>query len=143
MGYQDITLYHLKFEKRDGLEVTVEGLSTGDMLAAMSLMAGMPTQAEAAKADAAKGLTPEMAAAIEQMMAMLAGALDSWNVEDRKGEPVPLTLDGLKSLKMTLVMDIINAWMSAQTGPDPTSPPGSSDGATAADIPMTPMSPGS
>jgi hypothetical protein len=141
MGYQDITLYRLKFENRDGLEVTVEGLSTGDMLGLMDLMAKLPDGT-----GKAKGLTPEMRPVIESMMETLAGALDEWNIEDRKGQPVPLTLDGLKSLKLELVMDVITAWINAQATVDPTSPPGSGDGGTAAgltesSIPMT--SPGS
>ena len=143
MGYQDITLYHLKFEKRDGLEVTAEGLSTGDLLDTMGLASQIPAGAEA------KGLAdPAMKAAMESLMATLAGALESWNVEDRKGDPVPCTLAGIKSLKLGLVMDIITAWISAQTEPDPTSPPGSSGGGTTADpleasIPMEAASPGS
>ena len=65
--------------------------------------------------------------------------------QPRKGEPVPCTLAGVRSLKLGLVMDIITAWISAQTEPDPTSPPPSGGGGMEALTPMTPLtgSPGS
>lgn len=134
MGYQDIDRYVLKFEDRDGLEVTVDGISTGDLLD----VAGWAAQVKDSK-DAAGNLD-----AVGKLMGMLATALVEWNVEDRHGKPVPVTLAGLRSLKLTLVMDIVNAWMAAQTQVDEDLGKGSDSGPGSGlerSIPMEPRSP--
>lgn len=139
MGYQDVTLYHLVFEGRDGLEVTAEGLSTGDLLDLMETAAKLgPDPAAAAK------LNAEARPVIEGLMGTLAGALTEWNIEDRHGKPVPATLAGLKSLNLSLVMDIITAWMAAQNGVDDDLGKDSGSGGNSdleQSIPMEPLSP--
>ncbi|HEV2375865.1 MAG TPA: hypothetical protein VGS19_27320 [Streptosporangiaceae bacterium] len=138
MGYQDVTLYKLVFEGRDGLEVTAEGLNTGDLFDLMELAGSLPDDVTKVKLDA------ETRNAVMKLMTTLADALDSWNVEDRKGQPVPATLDGLKTQNLGLVMDIIGAWIGAQTGVSDDLGKDSSSGPTSAlerSLPMAPPSP--
>jgi hypothetical protein len=135
VGYQDVTLYKLVFEGRDGLEVTVEGLNTGALLDLMDTAELLPSDPAAVKLDTGSR------AAVEKLMAALAGALVSWNVEDRAGQPVPATVEGLKSLNLGLVMDIIGAWIKAQTAVDDDLGKGSGSTGTSAPAPSIPMAP--
>lgn len=54
--------------------------------------------------------------AFRHMAATFAYALDSWNVEDDDGQPVPADLDGLMSLTPQFVNAVIAAWAAAQAG---------------------------
>lgn len=138
MGYQDVTVYKLKFEDRDGLEVSAAGLSAGDLFDLMDLAAKVPQDAAGAKLDA------ETRHIVETMMETLAASLTAWNVEDLQGRPVPLTVAGLKSQKLGLVMDILTAWMSAQNDVDESLGKGSASSATSGlerSLPMEPLSP--
>jgi hypothetical protein len=110
MGYQDVDLYKLHFEDRPGLEVTAEGLTTDDLFAVMELSGKLQ--------DGTDLTDPAVKEALQVMMKMLAGALAGWNVEDRNGQPVPATLEGVRSQKLGLVMDIVLAWVQAQTDVD-------------------------
>ncbi len=137
MGYQDIDVYRLKFEGRDGLEVSVEGLSSGALLDLMDTVAGIGDDPKAAALDA---VSRPM---VEALMSTLADSLVEWNVEDRDSHPVPMTLAGLKSLKLGLVMDVVTAWIGAQTGVDDDLGKDLSSGAASAleqSIPMEPLS---
>jgi hypothetical protein len=138
MGYQDVDLYKLVFEDRPGLEVTAEGVSTGDLFEVMDVAGAIPEASKDAKLD------PESKKALIGVLGQLAGALEEWNVEDRHGEPVPMTVAGLLSLKPKLMMDILTAWISAQTNVDDDLGKGSGSGGTSAleqSIPMEPRSP--
>lgn len=138
MGYQDVDVYKLTFEGRDGLEVSVEGLNTGELLDLMDSVAVLGDDPAAAKLDGSSRPV------IEKLIGTLAGSLVEWNVEDRNGNPVPMTAAGLKSLKLGLVMDMITAWIGAQTGPGEDL--GKESGSTPSSgqeqsIPMEPLSP--
>ncbi len=135
MGYQDVDVYKLKFEGRDGLEVTVEGLSTGELFTLIDLSDSMPASGAIQPGD------PATRKALTTMMETLAASLVEWNVEDRTGQPVPLTLDGVKSLKIGLVLDIVMAWVTAQTQVDDGLGKDSSSGGTSAPAPSLPMAP--
>jgi len=138
VGYQDVTLYKLKFEGRDGLEVTAAGLSTGDLLDLMDLVAKIPDDRSQLKLD---GDTRHV---LESLMETLAENLVEWNIEDRKGQPVPTSFAGVKSLKPALVMDIVTAWMGAQNDVDDDLGKDSGSGATSElerSLTMEPRSP--
>lgn len=98
----------------EGLEVTMDAVSTGTVLDIMEHF------------DAAKTGDPKA------MMALLAGfstALEAWNVEDRKtGEPVPATLEGLRTLDFALAMAVIGAWIGSVSEAPPPLPSSSGSG---------------
>lgn len=102
--------YRLKFStpEMDGFEVVARSLNTGKFL-----------EFQAAQAQQAAG-GEKAASATEQMLEMLAASLISWNAEDEEGQPIPTTMDGLKTLDLDFNMEIIRAWMDAINGvPDP------------------------
>lgn len=51
---------------------------------------------------------------LRSVLPKFASILESWNVE-RKGEPVPATLEGLESLGAAMVVDVIKAWLTGAT----------------------------
>lgn len=58
------------------------------------------------------------AEAAQQLFAMFAEkALESWNLEEEDGTPIPATSEGVLSLETALVMRIIRAWMGSVTNP--------------------------
>ena len=61
------------------------------------------------------------AAAFRHVAATLGYALESWNVEDGDGHPVPADMDGLLSQDPRFVSAVIGAWIAAVYG---TPPPG-------------------
>ena len=136
MGYENVTHYKLKFEERPGLEVTVEELSIGDLLEVTEMTAKIPDKAGGQ-------LDPESSKALRSLMETLADNLVEWNVE-RRGEPLPADLAGVMRCGAGLVMDIITAWVKAQSGPDDDLGKGSGSGATSdleRSLPMEPRSP--
>jgi hypothetical protein len=120
MGYVDEeTVYNLTFAdgKRQGLKVQATSVSTGELLELMKLAVRVRESKDAAGSqskDAAGSLE-----VVEQLLAGFAEALVSWNIEtkvDGEAQPVPATLAGLKSRKLDLVMEIIEAWIEAVSG---------------------------
>lgn len=107
----------------EGLEVTIDSVSIGlmtDMLEAYSLIgSGQLGKDELAKA----------APLLARLFGGFAGVLESWNVT-RKGEPVPATLDGVRSLDMMFVLDIIGAWITGTTSAGDDLGKGSASGMT-------------
>jgi len=104
----------------EGLEVTVDAVSTGLMLDIL----------EHYEAVAAEGVTMAQARpAIQALFEGFSSVLESWNVT-RKGEPVPATLEGIRSLDITFVMKVIEAWISGTTSAPPELGKGSSSGGT-------------
>ena len=60
-------------------------------------------------------VTPQEAAElIEALVGGFASVLEEWNAE-RKGAPVPATVEGVRSLGPTFVMGIIGAWVTGKT----------------------------
>jgi hypothetical protein len=82
----------------EGLEITVRPVP-------MSVM--LDTAAAVASGDLA---------AFRHMTATLGYALESWNVEDDDGHPVPADLDGLMSQDPRFVTAVITAWTAAVHG---------------------------
>ena len=106
----------------EGLEVTMDSVSTGTVLDIME------------KFEAAKNGDP---AAMIVLLDGFAKALEAWNIEDRKtGDPVPATLDGLRTLDFTLAMAIIGAWIGSVTSAPPPLPGNSGSGGTSPEGPI-------
>lgn len=91
-------VYRLDFggTEYDGLEVRVHGLTTGEYLELVSLT----------------GSTGETNGETEQLLRLFATHLLSWNLQE-DDEPVPATLDGVKSNDLSMNMRIIDAWTDA------------------------------
>ena len=105
----------------EGLEVTVDSVPLGLL---MDIMEGY-------EAITAMGDNVDVATArpvIQSLLQNFGSVLESWNVE-RRGQPVPPTPAGLRTLDLTFVMAIIGAWFTgtAQAPPplQPSSPSGS------------------
>lgn len=62
--------------------------------------------------------------AFEVLLAVLKG----WNLEDEQGQPVPLTMDGLRSTDRALVNSIADELITASTRVAPPLPRRSDDG---------------
>lgn len=84
----------------EGLEVRVALIPLDELTAAASLARIDP-----------KDVTPEDVAKVTQLHDAFAGALRGWNLT-RKGEPVPATLDGVKSLDLVFVLQLIAPWIA-------------------------------
>jgi hypothetical protein len=103
MGYEvpNSTL-RLEFDKYPGLEVEAGSIPLGTLLdlseGASDLRSGN------ASSDSATSL-----------FETFASALKSWNCE-RDGQPVPITLAGLRSLDANFAGDLMLAWFDAITG---------------------------
>jgi hypothetical protein len=115
-----------------GLEVKVGALSIGEL----SKIGGM------AELDLQADNGPEAMAALDEMLALFADKLASWNLEDEDGAPVPADLDGVRGQDLDFIMEMVDAWMTAAAGVLPPLSSGSTDGGTplAASIPMEPLS---
>jgi hypothetical protein len=89
--------YKLNFSatEHEGLEVTVRRMPVSVLL------------------DVAAGMgAPNNADALRHLYATLAFALESWNVEDDEGQPVPADLDGVVSQDPEFMSVIIQAWFA-------------------------------
>ncbi|MFI1472031.1 hypothetical protein [Streptomyces wuyuanensis] len=121
-------IYELKFDDDEdlkGLEVTLKGLNTGQVL-----------ELDAARQDGSED-------AIRSMLQLLASQLVEWNMEDPDtGEPVPTTLEGVHSLDFDLNWKIIDAWQAAVSGVSAPLEDGSNSGEPSleASIPMETLS---
>jgi len=102
VGYQwPTTTYRLDFTdgRLQGLEVYCR--------------AGSVAQHEAiAAAGDLEDATPDQAMA--EITKVFAESLDSWNLDDRQGLPVPATLEGLKQQEPEFVALVVGAWVDAQ-----------------------------
>ncbi|MFI8448252.1 hypothetical protein [Streptomyces erythrochromogenes] len=129
MGYKPKRkIYNLDFAGTDyeGLQVAVRGLNTGQYIDLFD-----------AKAEAEGG------GETNQLLTIMASRLVSWNIEDDDDQPVPATIDGIKTQDLDLNLAIVNAWTKAMAGvPDPLEQP-STDGGPfpEASIPMAELSP--
>lgn len=126
MGYKPKrTLYKLTFEDPDlaGLEVTARSISVDGLL-------GMIDMYEQAQGVDAQKFTPEDVKLLTDLFARFVKVLASWNIEDDDDQPVPMTVEGLQSLELDFVMQLIEAWISGMVQAPPPLPGSSSSGAT-------------
>lgn len=104
MGYEiQETTYRLKLEEL-GAEVVVREPSIGATGAAAAL-------AEV-DFDAVRDgrIAPGDVGRIMSLLDAFAGCLASWDLT-REGQPVPATVEGVRSLPLPLALAIISAWM--------------------------------
>lgn len=123
MGYRPKRkIYTLDFSGTDyeGLQVTVRGL----------------TVAEELELDGQE-------ASSDLIIKRLVSRLISWNVEDDKGQPVPTTHDGVCTQDVAMVLAILDALRTANSGVPAPLPNGSPAGepSAVASIPTEPLSP--
>jgi len=133
-------LYQLRFEDHPGLEVTMKGLS---IEAFMSLARGA-SALQGLDMAALKG--PALEAAMDQvdgLFTRFAKSLRSWNLDDDDGQPVPETVDGVRSQELAFILEITMSWMDAIASVDiPLPQPASASGTfPEASLPMEPLSP--
>lgn len=89
------TVFNLTFVEYDGLEVSVRGQTTGESLSLLE------------KKDQSN------LEATRYMISAFVDALIKWNLEDEDGNSVPTTIEGVESLDLPFVQEIIDAWVSA------------------------------
>lgn len=122
--------YRLKFEDEElaGLEVVMGSLSIGEFTELTSSISG--------------GATAETADGVTGLLEKFAGSIESWNLEDEEGQPVPATFDGVKTQELGFIMLIVTAWMDAIAGVDPTSRAYANGNGTFPEVslPMEPLS---
>lgn len=113
MGYRDTgKVYKLVFEDRPGLEVRMTAPSLGEFM----------TLTDIANIDV-DNLSPGDVTKVNQLFDSFTDHLVSWNLEDKDGNPVPATPDGLRSRDMQFIYEMINAWMQNVAGiPGPKGP---------------------
>jgi hypothetical protein len=127
----------------DGLEVYARGMSVGALLdtgEGLDAIANMPDPAELEKlpqAEQARRAAPLMRRSTA-LYEVFAQHLVSWNYEDEHGQPVPATLDGLRTLDQAHAQAIIRAWREAVAAVPPASSPTSNAGAPS-EVPPLPM----
>jgi len=127
-------VYRLRFEDEelDGLVVKVRSTSVGRLLEFMGFLT-MDTD----------DLTPADVERITGLFEAFAEVLTEWNVETEQGEPVPATLDGVRTQDADFVMAIMRVWFQAvTTAPAPLAPPSSAGAPSVVPpLPMEPLSP--
>ena len=136
MGYvRKRRVYRLRFEDEelDGLVVKVRSASVGRLLEFMRFLAGLSDD----------DLTTDDVEKFAGLFESFAEVLQEWNVQDEAGEPVPATLEGVRSQDGDFVMDIMRVWFQAVTQPPAPLPATSSAGGPSAapPLPMEPLSP--
>ena len=133
-------LYQLRFEDHPGFEVTMAGLSIDGFMALSRQAASMQGL------DMAKLKGPELDAAMDQvdgLFTRFAGSLKSWNLDGDDGQPVPVTMGGVRTQDLDFILEIITAWMDAIASVDiPLPQPANGSGTfPEGSLPMEPLSP--
>lgn len=120
-----------------GVEARVAGMNAGQ-LADMTALAGTVDF----DGNGTPTLRPEDAHVLGDLFAMLAGALESWNLE-RDGQPIPCDENGVRSLDFPLVLELVDLWMTAGGGVDVPLGDRSTNGGPPPELslPMEPLSP--
>lgn len=123
MGFlpDDEDIYHLVFEdpKYRGLEVTMTGLSVGEMLDDMNLdyLEGVEALGDLTRVTSESlPLIKRMNEGTAKTFKAFAEHLIDWNVERKTPagrERVPATLDGVRTQSIGFIRAIIKAWRTA------------------------------
>jgi hypothetical protein len=134
------TLYKLNFAETEhaGLEVLARATSVDGLLGFIDLGAeldGLDARLRAATEAGDPAELAELKKKIRGVFAPFARVLQSWNVEDDDGAPVPATLDGLLSQELPFVGQIIEAYVGAMATAPPPLQSSSPSGATSPGAP--------
>lgn len=133
-GWQpDETVFRLMFKdpKYSGLVVDMRPIEVGEFLDIAEMSDINPQRMRAED-------LPKMA----RLFGIIAEGIIEWNMLDRKGEPVPATLEGVRRQDLTLMMALAESWMSAVGDvPAPLEQPSPAGRPSAvASLPMEPLS---
>lgn len=136
MGYVRKKTFRIRFadgHEFDGLEVRMRSVSVGRLLKLLPMIETLDGIAAANK--------PEVAAEIEEVFREFADLIDSWNIEDEDGTPVPVTFEALMDQDLRLVIAIVQQWVEHVAGvPAPLDGPSpSGEPSLEASIPMEPL----
>ena len=126
MGYKPKrTLYRLTFEDPDleGLEVVTKRTTVDALLGFVELF-------EQVKDSDPEKFSPEDIGMLTGLFARFVKVVVSWNIEDDDDRPVPVTVDGLQSLELDFVMQIIESWITGMVQAPPPLPGTSASGGT-------------
>lgn len=89
----------------EGLEVRCDDAPTGlltDIMEDYAALAGDELDVQAA------------VPVIRRLLESFGGVIEEWNVT-RKGQPVPPTYEGLRTLGITFVLQVVGAWLTGTT----------------------------
>lgn len=123
MGYQAPSKgFLIRIDAHPGFEAKAGSLSIEQYL-----------QLELALDSDSAPTVPEQVANMEKILEIFAGALTEWNLEDQ-GEPVPATLEGVRSQESGFVLQIVRGWREAMAFVPPPLPEGSNSGESAPEL---------
>ncbi len=130
-------IYKLVFadDEMNGLEVRCRSVSINTMLELTALAdLGNKRPGEYSSDDLQR---------VDAVFVAFATALESWNLQDEDGAPVPATLDGVRAQDIDFINVVIKAWMERVAGISVPLGPSSTDGVRSleASIPMETLSP--
>lgn len=116
-----------------GLEVRVKSAPLGVLMRAMEL-----------KNLGEQGSDQMDTSEVMEMFSTFAEYLVSWNLEDENDQPVPATLDGVRTQDLTFFFDMFSAWLGAVKEPTQDLGKDSSSGEPFPEalLPMATLSPG-
>lgn len=94
-------IYHLDFEGTDydGLEISLKGLSTGQMLGMMSLMEDSENPAAAA-----------------QVVETVVSAVVSWNIDGDDDQALPVNRGNVLAQDLDMILAVAKAWINGIAG---------------------------
>jgi hypothetical protein len=137
MGFKPERLeYDLSFEgDLEGLEVTMRSVSLEQYLKASAAHRLTDVRGRA--------WTAEDKAAMTDLYEAFADALESWNVEDDNGDPVPAGRAGVFAQDLQFLLPVALAWLRAMAGIEPDLGKDLSSGGISpeASLPMEALSP--
>lgn len=95
-------VYDLVFDDStafDGLEVSLRGLSTGEMLGMMRLMQDSENPAAAA-----------------EIVETVVKAIRTWNLDDEDDKPLPVTRENVLDQDLDMILAVAKAWVNGIAG---------------------------
>lgn len=132
MSYKKKT-YLLKWDEGHplhGLEISIKGLSIGDLDSLTKVMAL-----------AGGDFKPEDLVKLDPVIDLITSKIVWWNYEDDNDEVLPITRESVKSLDISDLVPAIEAWMQAVMGVQAPLERASNSGETSlAELSMEPLS---
>lgn len=105
-----------------GVVIKLKGLSIRQLLSAQRLASVV---ANAREQGDKSGVSEET---LTELFELLSQNITEWNIDEEDGAPVPTDLDGVMSLELDPVVEILTEWLEAVAGVSPplseTSPAG-------------------
>lgn len=127
MGYKRKT-YKLRWpegHELHGLEVSMKGMSMDDLGVVVGLQSGVD--------DGKPGLE-----LLEPLVDVFMRNVQSWNLEDEAGNPVPVTEENIRAEDSRMMLQVVMSWAESATSVAPPLPRPSSGGSPSLEgsIPM-------